>query len=1045
MDVFSKVARSSLAASSAVGAGGGAHAARKRERIDAGRARRGGASGSGEELRDHSGTDSCGTASEDETDEAQSRRTKRARERSGSARPSSAASGTSRAVAADTELMPPPPPVARSSEILPEPTPTLLLTQDPDTHKMVLHDSALRLLQAGRPGVPLVMVAMVGKARRGKSFLLNRSMLGRARHMFQVSSSSNACTKGVIMHGRPWPLRALAERAGMDAESVRALADVDVVFADTEGIDATDRTDGYDNNMLTFTCATAGAIIYNAVGPIDEDALSKISMIAEVGRGLLEENAQGGGTPRRSRQVAGEGEGGDGTATRGAFPSFHWCARDFALVCHDGEGREVTPDEYLEFQLQDQDTTSRKKNAMRRALRRFFAVRMCHTLPRPVSDEDDLRRVQEMDDAELKPQFMEAMRSFRARLFSTLVPKRAGKHALTGPDLAAMMQRFVVAINDGAVPNVQDSWQQVAAARAQRAAATAASRVDEGTRDLVTRGATIGEICATFRRITTDAFLSFREQTAGLETAVHEMELGRKVARLIAAAVDAWKAREALGGSPSRAGEEGSSNVEHTAADSAKIVAAPMLAVVPSTAALFNDDDDDDAGGGGRDEEEASRVVGRKLLEWFEELEKNVRLAARERSAEEAALQSSAQAGAGLRKGGVAGNAVGVSADGPGHSASVALPDEVTAALRAARAEELAMQGLATALQPAGQALASRLVLAATEAGGAQAGGLFGGARQWAEARSKYEEAISSLEADVRSSHEAAAQATAARAEAERALETANERLRGLEEANERIRSQLGAAGGSETRAQQLEAEMRELREAETRRMEEARRQMDDLEERMRGQVQAAVQEASQCRASRDQVEAELAAVREELSSRLSDAEAALASERRAGEMRERMLAGERATFKDELQKMRELLAETQSRFATKSDRRQQQVLEAAEERLRWSEQLREREAAAVRAEAEKASLEREAAELRERAKEATRLQGALEDARVLISKLQGDNEWLKTDRNTLREQVFTQSRELMLARQDLREARFSAALAAGASAARSDSKGRQS
>jgi len=1033
MDVFSKVAtRSSLAP----------HAVRKRDRPDAGRSRRREAQQApGGDRRGYgSDSDSRGSSgSEEESDEGRAGRTKRARERSGRHSPAAA-----QAAVPDTELMPPPPPVARSPEILPEPTPTLLLTQDPDTHKMVLHDGALRMIQAGRPGVPLVMVAMVGKARRGKSFLLNRSMLGRARKMFQVSSSSNACTKGVIVHGRPWPLRALAERAGMGAESVHALADVDVVFADTEGIDATDRTDGYDNNMLTFTCATAGAIIYNAVGPIDEDALSKISMIAEVGRGLLEENA--GGSARGGRVgAAADGTGDDGAAARGAFPSFHWCARDFALVCHDGEGREVTPDEYLEFQLQDQDTTSRKKNAMRRALRRFFAVRMCHTLPRPVSDEADLRRVQDMEDSELKPQFMDAMRSFRARLFSTLAPKRAGTHVLSGPDLAAMMQRFVAAINDGAVPNVQDSWQQVAAARAQRAAAAAASRIDEGTRDLAARGATIGEICAAFRRCTTDAFATFRAQTAGVDTAVHEMELGRKVARLISAAVDAWKLREAGDGAASGGGSPTGSAERGPGAGAGALVVAPSSAVLPSTADLFTDGEDDD--GDGKSQDDSAQCAGKKVLEWFDQLEKNVRLAARERSAEEAALLSSGAgaASSGAECGAPVAGAERRGAAAPCAAAAAPLPDEITAALRAARAEELSMQGLAAALHLAGQALASRLVVAATEAGGSQGGGLFGGARQWAEARSKYEEAISSLEADVRSSHEAAAQATAARSEAERALEAASEKMRGLEEANERIRSELGAAGGSETRAQQLEAEMRELREAETRRMEEARRQMDDLEERMRGQVQAAVQEASQCRASRDQLEAELAAVREELSSRLSDAEAALASERRAGEMRERMLAGERSTFKDELQKMRELLAETQSRFATRSDRRQQQVLEAAEERLRWSEQLREREAAAVRAEAEKASLEREAAELRERAKEAARLQSTLEDARVLISKLQGDNEWLKTDRNTLREQVFTQSRELMLARQDLREARFSAALAAGASAARSDAKGRQS
>ncbi len=93
--------------------------------------------------------------------------------------------------------------------------------------------------------MPVIMVVIVGKARRGKFFFMNRAMLSSGdvqsrASMFQVSNSLNTCTKGVLNHGAPWPLRDLADRVGLLHSDVTDLADVDVIFADTEGIDATD-------------------------------------------------------------------------------------------------------------------------------------------------------------------------------------------------------------------------------------------------------------------------------------------------------------------------------------------------------------------------------------------------------------------------------------------------------------------------------------------------------------------------------------------------------------------------------------------------------------------------------------------------------------------------------------------------------------------------------------------------------------------------------------------------------------------------------------
>lgn len=48
----------------------------------------------------------------------------------------------------------------------------------------------------------MVVVGVVGLYRTGKSYLLNRVLLNR-ENGFGISSSINACTKGIWMWGKP--------------------------------------------------------------------------------------------------------------------------------------------------------------------------------------------------------------------------------------------------------------------------------------------------------------------------------------------------------------------------------------------------------------------------------------------------------------------------------------------------------------------------------------------------------------------------------------------------------------------------------------------------------------------------------------------------------------------------------------------------------------------------------------------------------------------------------------------------------------------------
>lgn len=62
------------------------------------------------------------------------------------------------------------------------------------------------------------------------------------------------------------------------------------------------------------------------------------------------------------------------------FPCFYWILRDFALKLVDQDGEHISPKEYLEKALEEQNGFSdiiEEKNRIRRLLKEFFIERDC--------------------------------------------------------------------------------------------------------------------------------------------------------------------------------------------------------------------------------------------------------------------------------------------------------------------------------------------------------------------------------------------------------------------------------------------------------------------------------------------------------------------------------------------------------------------------------------------------------------------------------------------------------------------------------------------
>ena len=99
------------------------------------------------------------------------------------------------------------------------------------------------------------------------------------------------------------------------------------------------------------------------------------------------------------------------------FPSLHYVVRDFVLLLQDSSGRAITPDQYLEdclklkgteeYNTDDVDDIMRivKTNTVKKNIRNFFPNRHCWVLPRPVNEEEDLQRVDEIAYDNLRKEF----------------------------------------------------------------------------------------------------------------------------------------------------------------------------------------------------------------------------------------------------------------------------------------------------------------------------------------------------------------------------------------------------------------------------------------------------------------------------------------------------------------------------------------------------------------------------------------------------------------------------------------------------------------
>ncbi len=102
-----------------------------------------------------------------------------------------------------------------------------------------------------------------------------------------------------------------------------------------------------------------------------------------------------------------------------------------------------------------------QKNRIRRLLTSFFKERECFTLVRPLTKEEDLQNLDQMELDDLRPEFASQIITFRRFVLNRIKPKAMNNKILNGQMYSELVKSYIIAINEGAVPNIENAWSYV--------------------------------------------------------------------------------------------------------------------------------------------------------------------------------------------------------------------------------------------------------------------------------------------------------------------------------------------------------------------------------------------------------------------------------------------------------------------------------------------------------------------------------------------------------------------------------------------------------
>ncbi|XP_078507511.1 guanylate-binding protein 2-like [Lissotriton helveticus] len=315
--------------------------------------------------------------------------------------------------------------------------PVCLIGND-DSAQLAIMPDALEILT--HIDQPVVVVAIVGFYRTGKSYLMNQ--LAGKKKGFSLGATIQSHTKGIWMWCLPHPTK----------------PGHTLVLLDTEGLGDAEKGDSNnDSSLFTLAVLLSSVMVYNSMGTINQQALEQLHFVTE-----LSERIKVKAKDKENKEGEEDEDEEDDTSEEEfvrVFPAFVWVVRDFILQLNI-DGKDVTESEYLEHMLKPKDGVGKRVleyNLPRECLQSFFPTRNCFVFVRPVCGEE-ISKMESLPENALDPKFVEQTRKFCNYVFEKAeVKKVKGGHELNGRTFSILVDNYVTAIVNGGAPCIENA------------------------------------------------------------------------------------------------------------------------------------------------------------------------------------------------------------------------------------------------------------------------------------------------------------------------------------------------------------------------------------------------------------------------------------------------------------------------------------------------------------------------------------------------------------------------------------------------------------
>ncbi|XP_032103696.1 guanylate-binding protein 4-like isoform X1 [Sapajus apella] len=312
--------------------------------------------------------------------------------------------------------------------------------------QLTVNSKALQILD--KISQPVVVVAIVGIYRTGKSYLMNR--LAGKNHGFPLGSTVQSETKGIWMWCMPHPTK----------------PNYTLILLDTEGLgDVEKGNPKNDSWIFALAVLLSSCFVYNSMSTINHQALEQLHYVTQLTQLI------------RAKSCPRTDEVEDSSEFVSFFPDFIWAVRDFTLELKLN-GHPITEDEYLENALKlipGKNPKLQNSNMPRECIRHFFPKRKCFVFDRPTNDKQYLIHMDKLPEENMERLFLRQSENFCSYIFTHAKPKTLREGIIvTGNRLGTLAVTYVDAINSGGVPCLENAVTTLAqrenSAAVQRAA-----------------------------------------------------------------------------------------------------------------------------------------------------------------------------------------------------------------------------------------------------------------------------------------------------------------------------------------------------------------------------------------------------------------------------------------------------------------------------------------------------------------------------------------------------------------------------------------------